>query len=84
LNDLWQQLCDLYEGVQQAALPTEDEYASRLTGLRELVEKYQHVLKNNMASAGGPQKIPWRIQNNPKHPFVKQIKSDSSIDTVIR
>jgi len=33
--------------VQQAALPTGDEYASGLTGLAELVQKYEQVYKEN-------------------------------------
>jgi len=45
LTDLWQQFCDLDEEVQQAALHTEDEYASRQAGLKKLVEKYQQVFK---------------------------------------
>jgi len=51
LNDLWQQFCDLDEEVQQAALSTGDEYASRLTGLTEMVEKYQRPLKGSSANS---------------------------------
>jgi len=64
--------CELDEKVQQAALPPAYKYASEITGLNELLEKYQHVFK---ASASGRQRIPRQIQNNPKDPLVKQINS---------
>jgi len=38
LKKLWQQFCVLDEKVQQAALPTQSEYSSRLIALKELVE----------------------------------------------
>jgi len=38
----------------------------------------------SLAHLSGPQTVPRRIQNNPKDPLVKRIKSDSSTDTVIR
>jgi len=53
LNDLWQQFCDLDEEVQQAALPTGSEYASRLVALKELVEKYQRIFLNNTPTGSG-------------------------------
>jgi len=56
LNDLWQRFCDLEEEVQQAPVPTGDEHALRLTGLKEQVEKYLQVFKDNMASASGAQR----------------------------
>lgn len=56
LKDLWQQFCILDEEVQQAALTT---------GLKELVEKFQEVFKDYMASASGAKKVPRGIQNKP-------------------
>jgi len=39
--------------------------------------KISTSIYGNMASARGPQKVPWRIQNNPKDSLVKQITSDT-------
>jgi len=65
LNDLWQQFCDLNKEVQQAAIPTESEYSSRLVALRELVEKYQKIFLDN---------IPWKDWAWVSSPLVNLVK----------
>jgi len=72
-RELWQQVCDLDEEVQKAALPTGSDYASRLVALKKLIEKYQKIFLDNNATSA-----------NIKIPTGDQVKRDSAIDTVIR
>jgi len=80
LNDLWQQFCDLNKEVQQAAIPTESEYSSRLVALRELVEKYQKIFLDNIPTGSGLPKAPRRTSANFKITTGDQVKGDSAID----
>jgi len=73
LKELWQQFCDLDEEVQQAALPTGSEYASRLAALKELV-KYQKIFLDNMPTENGPPKALMRTSANIKSLTGNQVK----------